>query len=115
MASSPCPHCQGRSVSLAEHYAAQVRLPETDPESIAAFAPPLRRSILPGTLCVTLFWMAVLGPGFVPAERALSVGLAFGLAGAVALWAWVRARKGDKARMADYTAARLCLDCGRRS
>jgi hypothetical protein len=100
---------------VADHYATQVRLPETDPETIAPLAPPLRRSILPGTLCITLFWMAALGPGFVPPQRALMVGLSFGLAGLASLAAWIRARKADRVRMAGYLAERLCLDCGKRS
>ena len=99
---------------MAEHYEAQVRLPETDPQAIAALAPPLRRSIFHGTLCITLFWMAVLSPGFVDPKRALMVGCTFGLGGLISLIFWLRARKSDRRRMAAYLASHLCLDCHHR-
>ena len=109
---SLCPSCHGsHTVLVAEHYQAQVRLAETDPEAIAPLAPPLRRSILSGTLCITLFWMAVLSPGFVDPKRGLMVAFTFGLGGLVSLIFWLRARKADRLRMGQYQAARLCLDC----
>jgi hypothetical protein len=110
-----CPACQGsNTLPVAEHYETQVRLPEADPQLLAPLAPPLRRSIFSGTLCITLLWMAALSPGFVPATRGLMVALTFGCFGFVALLVWIRARKADRARMAAYLKARVCLSCGLR-
>ena len=111
--SCPACHCC-RTIRVADHYEAQVRLTETDPQAIAPFAPPLRRSILSGTLTITLLWMAILCPGFVPASRGLMVALSFGVAGIVALISWLRTRKSDRMRMAAYQQALVCLDCGHR-
>lgn len=110
-----CPVCHSsHTLLVADHYETQVRLPEADAQAIATFAPPLRRSILSGTLCITLFWMAILSPGFVKAERALLVALTFAAAGALALVAWLRSRKADRQRMATYQKSLICLDCGQR-
>jgi hypothetical protein len=110
-----CPACQGSNTApVADHYETQVRLPEADPQALAPFAPPLRRSILSGTLCITLFWMAALSPGFVDAKRAVMVCSTFGFFGVLALLAWLRARKGDRGRMAAYLKGRICLDCRQR-
>ena len=110
-----CPSCNSAHILLvADHYETQVRLPEADPQAIAPLAPPLRRSILSGTLCITLFWMALLCPGFVAPKRALMVALTFGCAGAIALASWLRSRKTDRLRMAAYQKALICVDCGHR-
>ena len=109
---SPCPACGGpRLVPVAEYYQTQVRQPEADPQSLAPLAPPLRRSILPGTLCIALFWMAVLSPGFVPSERAITVCATFVALGSAALALWLRARKSDRASMAAYQSRRICEAC----
>ena len=110
----PCPHCgSARLVPAETYYAAQIRLPEADPETLAPLAPPLRLSVLHGTLCITLFWLAVLGPLFVGRDHMLMVGGFFFLLGAGALVLWIRARKRDRAEMAAYRARLYCPDCGR--
>ena len=112
---SACPACHSlQTVLVSEHYETQVRLPEADPQGAAPFAPPLRRSILSGTLCITLLWMGILSPGFVDPKRAFTVALTFGLAALAALVAWLRARKSDNRRLAAYRASRACLNCGHR-
>ena len=110
---SPCPSCAGtRLQAVAEYYDAQVRLPEADPEALAPLAPPLRRSIFYGTACVTLFFLAILAPGFVPDERAIMVLATFLVLGFAALAMWLRTRKTDRAAMATYQKRRICPDCG---
>jgi len=99
-------------VAVADHYEVEVRRQDGDPEALAPLAPPLRRTVLRGTFCITLFWMAVLSPGFVPSHRALPVSLTFGAGGAAAMVLWLRARKSDRVRMGEYLKARLCLQCG---
>lgn len=107
-----CPSCGGTNVvAVAEHYAAQVRIPEADAGTLAPLAPPLRRSIFHGTACITLFFLAALSPGFVPADRALSMLLAFLVLGSVSFLLWVRTRKTDRAAMATYQKRRICEDC----
>jgi hypothetical protein len=109
-----CPVCQSpQTVLVAEHYQAQVRLPEADPGALAPFAPPLRRSILPGTLCITAFWMAILSPGFTEGRHALYAGLTFAVLGCAGLFLWLRARRTDRLRQAAYQASWLCLGCGK--
>ena len=108
-----CPACGGsRTLSVADHYNTQVRLPEADLEALADLAPPLRRAIWPGTLCVTLFFLSVLAPGFVPPTRALLVFLTFVILGSVSFTAWLAARKTDRKAMTAYQKRRICLDCG---
>ncbi len=110
---STCPACGGPHIqAVADHYDAKVRLQDADPEALAPFAPPIRRSILPGTACITLFWLAALSPGFVGPARALSVAATFMVLGAVTLYLWLRARKTDRAAMAAYQKRRICQDCG---
>lgn len=110
-----CPACHGSAtLRVADHYQTQIRLPEADPALLAPLAPPLRRSILLGTLSITLFWMAALCPGFVAASRALMITLTFAAGGLLAFLAWRRARTADRQRLADYQQAQLCLDCGAR-
>ncbi|GEM_PF-4778935 len=107
-----CPSCGGNHVvAVAEHYAAQVRIPEADPEALASLAPPLRRSTFHGTACITLFFLAALSPGFVAAERALPVLWTFLALGAVTLLTWIRARRTDRAAMGAYQRRRICRDC----
>ena len=50
-----CPACQSPlTLPVAEHYRTQVRLPETDPEALAPFAPPLRRALAaPGLIVLS--------------------------------------------------------------
>jgi hypothetical protein len=99
---------------VADHYEAQVRLPESGSADLAALAPPLRRSIFSGTLAITLYWLAVLSPGFVDAKRAVLTALTFAGAGTLALGFWLRSRKRDKVRLDQYRKGRICLDCGHR-
>ncbi|BDU71188.1 hypothetical protein [Mesoterricola silvestris] len=107
-----CPSCGGSHVvAVAEHYAAQVRIPESDPEALAALAPPLRRSIFHGTASITLFFLAFLSPGFVPPQRAYPVLATFLALGAVTFLTWIRARRTDRAAMAAYQGRRMCEDC----
>jgi hypothetical protein len=109
-----CPSCGGtRVVAVAEHYAAQVRLPEADPGALAPLAPPLRRSIFHGTACITAFFLAALAPGFVPAERAAYALIPFLLLGSLTFVTWIRARRTDRAAMAAYQKRRICEDCRR--
>jgi hypothetical protein len=108
-----CPSCGGtRLQAVAEYYDAQVRLPGADPEALAPLAPPLRRSVLYGTACATLFFLAVLAPGFVPEERTIVVLATFLVLGSATFMLWLRARKTDRAIMATYQKKRICLDCG---
>jgi hypothetical protein len=112
---SNCPACQSPlTVSVAEHYQTRIRLPEADPEALAPLAPPLRRAVLPGTLCITAYWMAILSPGFAEGRHAVYASLTFFLLGSAALAYWLRARRTDRIRQATYQAARLCLGCGTR-
>ena len=112
---TPCPACHGtRVLSVADHYAAQVRRSEADPAEAAPFAPPLARALWPGTLSIFLFFMAALSPGFADPSRALTISLSFALPGVLALVFWVRARKADRARMAGYLKERYCPDCHQR-
>ncbi|WP_306597900.1 hypothetical protein [Geothrix sp. 21YS21S-2] len=107
-----CPSCGGtRVVAVAEHYAAQVRIPEADPEVLAPLAPPLRRSIFHGTACITFFFLAALSPGFVKPDRALPVLSTFLALGAVTFLTWTRSRRTDRAAMAAYQKRRICEDC----
>jgi hypothetical protein len=107
-----CPSCGGAHVvPVAEHYAAQVRIPEADPGALAPLAPPLRRSIFHGTACITFFFLAALSPGFVIPDRALPVLSTFLALGAVTFLTWIRARRTDRAAMADYQKRRICEDC----
>ena len=107
-----CPSCGGSQLTaVAEHYAEQVRQPGADPEVLAPLAPPLRRSILHGTACITLFFLAVLSPGFVAPERSFPVLATFLFSGSVTFLMWVRTRKTDRAAMAAYQKRRICLDC----
>jgi len=99
---------------VAEHYAAQVRLRDADPAEAAPYAPPLARALWPGCLALFLFFMAALGPGFVPASRWLATCLGFALPGFLALWFWARARRADRARQEAYLKGRYCPDCRRR-
>ncbi len=109
-----CPACSGtRTLPLADHYAALVRLPEADPGAAAPFAPPLARALWPGTLALTLFFLAALTPGFVAPARALATGLGFACLGVLALVAWRRASRTDRLRQAAYRESCACLDCGR--
>ena len=109
---TPCPACHGAHVlSVADHYAAQVRLREADPAEAAPFAPPLGRAVWPGTFAIFLFFMAALGPGFVASGRALTTCLGFLLPGFLAVWYWGRARRADQARLAQYLKGRYCPDC----
>jgi peptidoglycan/LPS O-acetylase OafA/YrhL len=110
-----CPACQSpRIVAVAEHYQTQIRLPEADLEALAALAPPLRRTVLSGTLCITAFWMAILSPGFTEGRHALYASATFAALGAIALAYWLRARKTDRIRQSAYQSQRLCLDCAHR-
>ena len=110
----PCPACSGtRTLPLAEHYAALVRQPEGDPGAAAPFAPPLARAVWPGTLALTLFFLAALTPGFVAPERALGTGLGFAFLGVLAVAGWRRARTSDRLRLEAYRQARACPDCGK--
>ena len=110
-----CPACQSPlTLPVAEHYRTQVRLPETDPEALAPFAPPLRRAVLPGTLCITAFWMAILSPGFTEGRHAVYASVSFAALGLVSLGYWLRARRGDRARGEAYEADLLCQTCGHR-
>ena len=108
----PCPSCgAARLQSVADHYAVEVRRTDADPEALAGLAPPLRRSVLPGTFCITAFWLTVLGPMFVPPERALPVALTFLALGILTLALWLRARKTDRIAMAAYQKRAICPDC----
>ena len=110
-----CPSCSGAHVlSVAEHYAAQVRQTGADPAAMAPFAPPLSRSLWSGTLCIFLFFMAVLSPGFAESEWALTVSTCFAIPGAATLVLWLRTRKTDRRRMDAYLRGRYCPDCGHR-
>jgi len=112
---SNCPVCQcAETTSVAEHYQTQVRLPEADPEALAPFAPPLRGTVLPGTLCLTAYWMAILSPGFTEGRHAVYASLTFFLLGSVAGGLWRRARRTDRLRQSRYLAEQLCLGCGHR-
>lgn len=112
---SDCPVCQSpHTIAVAEHYLAQVRLPDADPEALAPLAPPLRRTVLPGTLCLTAYWMAILSPGFTEGRHAVYASLTFFVLGSAALGLWLRARRTDRIRQATYQAERLCLGCGHR-
>ncbi|NTV72639.1 MAG: hypothetical protein HGA66_00320 [Holophaga sp.] len=107
-----CPSCGGtRVTAVAEHYAAQVRIPEADPEALAPLAPPLRRSIFHGTACITCFFLAALIPGFVKPDRALPILSTFLALGAVTFLTWTRSRRTDRAAMAAYQKRRICEDC----
>ena len=110
-----CPACQSPlTVPVAEHYQAQVRLSSADPEAVAPFAPPLRRAILPGTLCITAFWMAILSPGFTEGRHAVYACATFAALGLACLVYWLRARRADRVRLAAYGADWLCQACGHR-
>jgi ribosomal protein S27AE len=110
---SSCPSCGGTLLlAVSDHYEAEVRKPEADPEALAPFAPPIRRSIFHGTACITTFFLAVLSPGFVPPERSLPVLATFLALGTVTLVTWIRARRTDRAAMAAYLKRRICPACG---
>jgi uncharacterized RDD family membrane protein YckC len=110
--SSPCPACGGTHLeAVAEHYDVQVRQPAADPEALAPLAPPLRRSVLYGTACITLFFLTALSPGFVPEHRALPVLITFLVLGSAAFLLWIRARRTDRAAMAAYQKRHICPDC----
>ena len=88
---TPCPACGAvRLQSLADHYAVEVLRADCDPEALAWLDPPLRVSILPGTASITLFFLAVLAPGFVPSGRELMVFLTFFILGAASFLLWLR-------------------------
>ena len=109
---TPCPSCHGsRLVPVAEYYDDQVRRPGADPEALAPLSPPIRRSIFHGTACITLFFLAVLSPGFVPPERSYPVLAAFLLLGSAAFLLWLRTRRTDRAAMAAYQKRQVCPDC----
>ena len=110
--SSPCPSCGAPLAAVAEHYETQVRRPDADPEALAPLAPPLRRSIFYGTACVTLFFLAVLAPGFVPSERSIMVLSTFLLVGLATFLMWLRTRKTDRVLMAAYQKRHICPACG---
>ena len=111
----PCPACRGtRVLSVADHYAAQVRLPGADPAETAPFAPPLARALWPGTFSIFLFFLAALSPGFADPSRALTIVLSFALPGILCLVFWSRARKTDRARQEAYRTALYCPDCHHR-
>ena len=111
--SAPCPACGGlRLTPVAEHYLSEVRRAGADPEALAGFAPPLRRALFHGTACITLFFLAVLSPGFVAPERSLPVLAGFLVLGSVSFLLWLRSRRADRAAMAAYQKRRLCQDCG---
>ena len=112
---SSCPACQSaQTVSVAEHYQVQIRIPDSDPEALAPLAPPLKRSVLPGTLCITAFWMAILSPGFTEGRHAWEAGVTFAVLGCIGLFYWLRTRKTDRVRQGRYQAEQLCLSCGHR-
>ena len=112
---SNCPACQSPlTIPVAEHYQTQVRLTSADPEAVAPFAPPLRRTVLPGTLCITAFWMAILSPGFTEGRHAVYAGVTFAALGCAFLYLWLRARQTDRVRLAAYGADHLCQACGHR-
>jgi len=109
---APCPACGAvRLLSVADHYAIEVRRPDADPEALAPLAPPLRVSILPGTACITLFFLSVLAPGFVPSGRELVVFLSFFVLGSASFLFWLRTRRTDRAAMAAYQKRQVCPDC----
>ena len=109
---TPCPACGAvRLQSLADHYAVEVLRADCDPEALAWLAPPLRVSILPGTASITLFFLAVLAPGFVPSGRELMVFLTFFILGAASFLLWLRTRRTDAAAMAAYQKRQVCPDC----
>jgi hypothetical protein len=110
---STCPTCGGtRLQAVAEYYDTQVRRPDADPEALAPLAPPLRRSIFYGTASATLFFLAVLAPGFVPDERSIMVLATFLVLGFGTLGMWLRTRRTDRMAMAVYQKRRICPDCG---
>ncbi|HLO68033.1 MAG TPA: hypothetical protein VK188_13500 [Holophaga sp.] len=111
---NPCPHCGAAPLTaVAEVYQTRVREPEADPAALAPLAPPLRRSVLHGTACISLFFMAALLPGFVSHSRSLQVMATFLALGCVSFVAWVRSRRTDRAAMAAYHRRRMCAACGR--
>jgi ribosomal protein S27AE len=108
-----CPACgSSQLLAVSDHYEAEVRKPQADPEVLAPLAPPIRRSIFHGTACIAAFFMALLSPGFVPPERTTSVLATFLALGSITFLTWVRARRTDRAAMAAYQKRRTCPECG---
>ena len=109
----PCPQCGSEILSpVAEHYLAEVRKPDADPQTLDAFAPPSRKAILHGVIFGFFAWAGFLAPFFAPEGAMLRTSLPFWILALI--WAPIfwRARAWDRGRQTAYRARRYCSNCG---